>query len=166
LTSWYKNFKAHTIKSKTIGPLPPEFIRYLLSDGVFLPNDGKSTTTTLSDEENEPTSSSSKDSDPQPQPQPQQQQQYSFPELTATIRAHTKQLGGYVLPKLNWSAPKDSTWINMSTLKCSSPNDIYTLLKSSDFIAHDLSFAFEDCTDKVSLKKTAMSEQSPHPQPK
>ena len=31
------------------------------------------------------------------------------------------------------------------TLKCSSIADIFLLLKSSDFIAHDLSHAYEDC---------------------
>ena len=32
------------------------------------------------------------------------------------------------------------------TLKCSSPSDIFLLLKSSDFIAHDLSHAFDSCS--------------------
>lgn len=49
-------------------------------------------------------------------------------------------------PKLNWSAPKDATWIAMkkNSMECSSANDIYLLLKSSDFVTHDLEHAFDD----------------------
>ena len=32
-------------------------------------------------------------------------------------------------------------------LKCQTPADVYLLLKSSDFISHDLDHAFEDCVD-------------------
>lgn len=31
-------------------------------------------------------------------------------------------------------------------LKCVNPNEVYLLLKSSDFITHDLEYAYEDCT--------------------
>lgn len=49
-------------------------------------------------------------------------------------------------PKLNWSSPKDATWISRhpNTMKCTSANDIYLLLKSSSFISHDLDHAFDD----------------------
>src|SRR6185312_4698743 len=41
---------------------------------------------------------------------------------------------------------QDATWISTTnTLKCNSPSDIFLLLKSSDFIAHDLDHAFEEC---------------------
>jgi hypothetical protein len=56
------------------------------------------------------------------------------------------ELGGSVSPKLNWSAPKDATWINVSnSMQCKTPNDVYLLLKSSNFVAHDLEHAFDDC---------------------
>jgi hypothetical protein len=32
-------------------------------------------------------------------------------------------------------------------LKCQNPADVYLLLKSSDFISHDLDHAFDDCVD-------------------
>jgi len=32
-------------------------------------------------------------------------------------------------------------------LKCVNPNEVYLLLKSSDFITHDLDFAYEGCED-------------------
>ena len=49
-----------------------------------------------------------------------------------------------MLPKLNWSAPKDATWISATNdMECRSANDVYLLLKSSDFITHDLEHAFD-----------------------
>lgn len=53
-----------------------------------------------------------------------------------------------MFPKLNWSSPRDASWIaTTNTLKCHNPADIFLLLKSSDFIAHDLAHAYEDCSD-------------------
>lgn len=68
-----------------------------------------------------------------------------FPELHQKIKDTIKELGGEVAPKLNWSAPRDAAWISphQNTVKCTSPNDIYLLLKSSNFITHDLDHAFD-----------------------
>jgi len=65
---------------------------------------------------------------------------YTFPELDAQIRQVVKEYGA-VFPKLNFSSPKDASWIlpASSPLKCTCPADIYLLLKSSDFVSHDLS---------------------------
>lgn len=53
------------------------------------------------------------------------------------------------MPKLNWSAPKDVTWISATnSMACMTPNDVYLLLKSSDFITHDLEQVFDDCEDE------------------
>ncbi|KAK0273781.1 hypothetical protein LTS00_015713, partial [Friedmanniomyces endolithicus] len=66
-------------------------------------------------------------------------------DLHNTIKATIAELGGVVVPKLNWSAPKDATWINAgNSMECRTPNDIYLLLKSSDFVTHDLERAFDD----------------------
>jgi hypothetical protein len=52
------------------------------------------------------------------------------------------------LPKLNWSAPKDATWISPTNdMECRTPNEIYLLLKSSDFVTHDLEQAFDGCVN-------------------
>ena len=51
---------------------------------------------------------------------------------------------------MNWSSPKDATWITMNgTLRCTSFNDICLLLKSSDFISHDLNDAYNYCVDST-----------------
>ncbi|PRP76306.1 cell division cycle protein [Planoprotostelium fungivorum] len=70
----------------------------------------------------------------------------AFPELDEEIEQVIVEFGGSVFPKLNWSSPKDATWMMTSgNLKCKKPEDIYLLLKSSDFISHDLYHAFEKC---------------------
>ena len=64
------------------------------------------------------------------------------------------ELGGKVAPKLNWSAPKDATWMNANTMICRNANEVYLLLKSSDFITHDLEHAFDDTADSSSSNLT------------
>lgn len=46
------------------------------------------------------------------------------------------------MPKTNWSAPVDATWMNATgTMECTNAEEVALLLKSSDRIAHDLSEA-------------------------
>ena len=71
------------------------------------------------------------------------------------------ELDGSVMPKLNWSAPKDATWIAATnSMECRTPNDIYLLLKSSDFITHDLEQVFHDCEDDDSSNSSESSSQT------
>ena len=94
---------------------------------------------------------------------------YAFPDLDSLIRQCVKEYEA-VFPKLNFSSPKvcvftikphilprakktsdqqDAAWLlpASSPLKCTSPADVYLLLKSSDFINHDLDVhaVFEGC---------------------
>jgi D123 len=64
--------------------------------------------------------------------------------LDRQIRAALRELGGSVLPKLNWSAPKDASWINAGSLRCQTPGDIYLLLQASDFVSYDVHHALQD----------------------
>jgi hypothetical protein len=65
-------------------------------------------------------------------------EQVSFPELEKEINIAIQEFKT-VFPKLNWSSPKDAAWIAFgNSLECHSVNDIYLLLKASDFIVHDL----------------------------
>ena len=124
---WYPIYKQWTIKSKII-KLPPEFIHYLLEDGVVLPvseeqdvitnlkADNVGGNDTLGDE----WSDCEEDEILAP----------TFPELESKIMKAIKELGGEVFPKLNWSAPRDACWISPNgTLKCSSFQDICLLLR-------------------------------------
>ncbi|KAG2057217.1 hypothetical protein BDR06DRAFT_851348, partial [Suillus hirtellus] len=71
-----------------------------------------------------------------------------FSNLDERIRQIIKEYSA-IFPKLNFYSPKDASWVlpPSSPLKCTSPSDIYILLKSSDFISHDLSIdvIFEVC---------------------
>jgi hypothetical protein len=123
---------------------------------------------TLSDE-----SEDEEEYDDEPAPR-----RYAFPELDKQIRNCVKEYGA-IFPKLNFSSPKvcvrvfivqrqlrvnqflqDASWVLLSSspLKCTSPADIYILLKSSDFTSHDLSVenVFSDCLPATS------SSSSPH----
>lgn len=56
-----------------------------------------------------------------------------------SIERDIHELGGRVVPKMQWSCPKDASWIlPNNTVQCSTPDDVFLLLKSSDRIAHDI----------------------------
>jgi len=65
-----------------------------------------------------------------------------FDEIEKTINEM-----GSVLPKLDWSSPKDAAWMGANTLKCSCVGEILMLLKSSDSATHDLLYAYDNCHD-------------------
>ncbi len=146
-----------TIESIIIRPLPSDFIQYLLSDGVRLPDcatkvsscmnadqsndrDGNSSCGSSDDENDDDDDDYDDDDEPEIK--------YSFPTLTQQLQSSINQLGNICMPKMNWSSPKDATWINCGTLKCSTPGDVYLLLKSSDFIVFDLEKAWVDLHDE------------------
>jgi hypothetical protein len=149
----FHRYRTSCLRSRII-KLPEEFVEYIREDGIILADDEDPS----QDEEEEEWHSSSatnptlrsadeaddSDSEPETESLPPNKR---FPELHQLIKDKIAKLGGAVVPKLNWSAPKDAAWISphQNTLKCTSPNDIYLLLKSSSFISHDLDHAFDDC---------------------
>jgi D123 len=137
-------YRSSTLKSRII-PLTPAFLSYLGEDGIVLPSEPPIPNPSTNDN----TTSDGWDSDPDPDPSLQ------FPEIHQQIKDTIAELGGLVAPKLNWSSPKDATWISMTknSMECATPNDIYLLLKSSDFVTHDLEHAFDDCAEDEALKK-------------
>ncbi|KAI9007763.1 D123-domain-containing protein [Hyaloraphidium curvatum] len=137
--SWFPRFRGVTFASRVIGPLPPAFVDYLHADGVFLPLDSNGdpqpalATSDAGSDTSEETCSEANDGDAWLQNIP------SFPELEEQISAAIAELGGTVFPKLSWTAPRDASWVALNnSLKCSTPADVFLLLKSSDFVAHDL----------------------------
>lgn len=83
-----------------------------------------------------------------------------FPEIHQAIKDTIKELGGEVAPKLNWSSPKDAAWISphQNTIKCTAPDDIYLLLKSSNFVTHDLEHAFDGTVTTASSQSPSVSQ--------
>jgi D123 len=113
------------------------FLTYLRADGIILPPEPSSSNADVNSDSGFGTDS---DSDDEEDPSS------SWPELHARVRSTIAELGGKVLPKLNWSAPKDATWISPTNdMECRTANEIYLLLKSSAFVTHDLEQAFDGC---------------------
>ncbi|KAA8909238.1 hypothetical protein TRICI_004550 [Trichomonascus ciferrii] len=134
-SSWHDKYKHLCPRSKVISDLPRAFIDYLLEDGIALPNDGY-----------EWDNKSENGSDFGDQEDEVDDPTHRFPELHQKILDTIQSLGGSVTPKLNWSAPRDATWISTTNnLKCVTAADIYILLKASSYITHDLTQAFDDC---------------------
>jgi hypothetical protein len=126
------SYKSISPKARLI-PLTDPFLAYLRADGIVLPPD--SNEKDAEDDFSDDPTSDDEEADPSAE----------WQEIHSQIRATIAELGGNVTPKLNWSAPKDATWIAATnSMECRSPNDIYLLLKSSDFITHDLEHAFDD----------------------
>lgn len=149
--SWFPKYRSSCLKSRII-PLTPAFVSYLHEDGIILadedepteePEEEWHTSTFTRPLRQQPDSSDDEDEEEPPRLPPNER----FPETHQLIKEKIAELGGAVAPKLNWSSPKDAKWISphQNTLKCTSPNDIYLLLKSSSFVSHDLVHAFDDC---------------------
>ena len=146
LPSWYAQFRANTMKTSVIH-LTPDFMAWLCADGIVLPvecdypdrlqasgsvrEDGWSND---NDDDDDGWTDDEGDEGGGGEGSPGR---VSFPELTARIDEVIGEYGA-VFPKMNWSAPKDASWVNASTLKCTKAADVYTLLKASDFVNHDV----------------------------
>ena len=121
-------------------PLSAPFLSYLRADGIRLPPEPalQRNNSDLDDSSNDDDDEDEEDEDPS----------QSWQDIHQKIQHTITDLNGSVMPKLNWSAPKDATWIAATnSMDCRTPNDVYLLLKSSDFVTHDLMQVFDDCED-------------------
>ena len=142
--NWHPKYRAITPKARLV-PLPSAFVDYLKSDGIVLPPEENDNGTWSDDDSGIFSGADNNDGGEQEEADPSLHWRDTHEAVERTI----EELGGKVAPKLNWSAPKDATWIAATnSMECSSPNDIYLLLKSSDFITHDLAHAFDDTADQ------------------
>eukprot|EP00158_Paraphelidium_tribonemae_P003231 Partr_v1_DN25976_c1_g1_i1_m68296 putative cell division cycle len=151
LPRWIHKFRTHTFKTHVIH-LPPAFIDFLNSDGIILPLDSNGNAyepykraldieyDSENDGENADEDSDGDDGIPT----------FDFNDLQREIELTIAELGGSVFPKLDWSSPRDASWMNVSgTPRCNNAHDIFLMLKSSDFIAHDLSIIESDRMNEV-----------------
>lgn len=171
IKEWYPLFEAHTIPTLFL-PLPPSYLFYLQglslspsSDGgrspapFLLPSSSAAfhhfpSHTTLPDPDSnfDPDSDSDSDSDSDAEAP-------AFPELESEVEQSISALGGAVVPKLNWSSPKDATWMSpFGSLRCESFAEICLLLHSSDCIIHDLTEALPSCRDYADQEQQSESE--------
>jgi D123 len=135
-------YRSTTLRSRII-PLTSAFLEYLREDGLWLPDDTPYKETPWSSQ------NSDKLEDPEWESDTKPNDASKFLDVHEKIQETIAELGGSVVPKLNWSAPKDALHMALSknSMECKSANDIYLLLKSSIFITHDLEHAFDDCVD-------------------
>ncbi|CCE61381.1 hypothetical protein TPHA_0A03030 [Tetrapisispora phaffii CBS 4417] len=159
-SNWYELFKSLTPQSKIIKPLPPAFIQYLKQDGIKLAEEhgsyynedlSKNEENEYSDWENEESDSDSEADNNSNKKSKIEKKQVDpivdFPDLHNQIKEIIANYGS-VTPKLNWSSPRDATWILANnTTKCSEINDLYLLLNASNYITHDLEHAYDNCID-------------------
>ncbi|KAF2633222.1 D123-domain-containing protein [Macroventuria anomochaeta] len=142
--SWHPKYRAITPKARLV-PLPATFLEYLRSDGIVLPPEDTDNPTWSDDDSGIFSGADNNDGGEEEEADPSVLWRDTHEAIEGAIEA----LGGKVAPKLNWSAPKDATWIAATnSMECSTPNDIYLLLNSSDFITHDLAHAFDDTADQ------------------
>ncbi|KAL8658324.1 MAG: hypothetical protein Q9202_007589 [Teloschistes flavicans] len=161
---WHPLYRKITPKARLI-PLTAPFLSYLRADGIILPPENPSPADPLASTDTDsgifsasstPTGSSDDESGDDDDSDPS----LEWPGIHEAIFATIAELGGNVVPKLNWSAPKDATWINATnSMECRTPNDIYLLLKSSDFITHDLEQAFDGCESSASSPPSPSNEE-------
>ncbi|KAI5788471.1 D123-domain-containing protein [Geopyxis carbonaria] len=148
---WHAVYRTLTPRTRII-PLTPDFLDYIREDGIILPSDEAQVTSldaedSSSSEEDEEDEDEDEDDAPAVRPSTTPPNE-RFPALHEEIKTAIASLGGTVVPKLNWSAPKDAVFMSATnTLECRTPGEIYLLLKSSDFVTHDLEHAFDDCID-------------------
>ncbi|AMD20497.1 HDL247Cp [Eremothecium sinecaudum] len=154
-SAWYDKFKGHTPRAVIIKPLPAIFIQYLEQDGIRLVGKDcedssfqkleRSLENDYSDwEDAEDGETSSIDDEEAEKPI---LPKVDFPELHKELSEVFNRFSA-VTPKLNWSSPKDATWIIPNgTMKCKEANDIYLLLNASNYVMHDLQHAFSECKD-------------------
>ncbi|OUM52679.1 hypothetical protein BVG19_g1888 [[Candida] boidinii] len=162
-SKWYNRFKSNTLgKVKVLKPIPKSFIEYLESDDFRLPSDANekdpffrpvvpSSDNEYSDwSEDEDANTEARNTQPEKSTSIKKLPVYEKPdfrEFHDQIRNTLKEFKK-VSPKLNWSAPKDATWILPNkTMMCQTTSDVYLLLKSSDYISHDMYHAFDTAID-------------------
>jgi len=148
---WHPKYRRVTFKTRSI-PLGPDFIAYLLEDGIRDDASTISSSSSWSTENHDGRArpdgrSSASNSSGEIRIRP------SFPSLEAQVMEAISDLNGAVFPKLNWSSPKDANWMMFDgRIKCESFDDIILLLKSSDYIVHDLCHAFDDFDEKPEVE--------------
>lgn len=146
-------YRSLTPKARLV-PLSLPFLEYLRSDGIVLPAEGDADQLGRNDADDSifsfPSSPMASEADDEGR-----DPSMAWFDIHQRVKSTIAELDGSVVPKLNWSAPKDATWISATnSMECRTPNEIYLLLKSSDFVTHDLEHAFDNCESDTDESET------------
>lgn len=145
-------YRRITPKTRLV-PLTPPFIEYLGADGIILPPENESSAITNDEWSDNDSGIFSSADDGASDEDEDEDPSAEWRDVHSAIKSTIAELDGKVVPKLNWSAPKDATWISATnSMECRTPNDIYLLLKSSDFVTYDLEQAFDGCEDQEQIE--------------
>lgn len=138
-SSWYPPLRKVSPKATIldVSSLQPDFFQWLEEDGLVLPR-GSGAGVVGGENQNDQQSLGDGDDESD-----DDEEDFliarDFSPLDERIRQVIEKYNGEVFPKLDWSAPRDAAWILPGkTLQCTTPADVYLLLKSSDFVAKDL----------------------------
>lgn len=173
--SWYplfsrtkgdKTSKQHTIRS-VILPMSDEFLAYLQQDGVIMPNVPEGVDLAVADPRYvvaapEDTYDAFGDVDweqDESEDELDEAEAPCFKDLEATLQETLDELKGEAFVKLRWTSPQDAHWV-CGGLRCSTPGHVYLLLKSSDFIQHDLEHVYDNCWDTTNPNVTSTEEKA------
>ncbi|OQN99950.1 hypothetical protein B0A48_14155 [Cryoendolithus antarcticus] len=149
--SWWPKYRTISPKARLV-PLTQPFVEYLRADGIVLPDDENDGEVEWSDDSGVYTASDDQDDEEV------EDVAADWRPVHKSINDTIASLGGKATPKLNWSAPKDATWMNANSMDCRTANDVYLLLKSSDFITHDLEHAYDDTEEEEVEAKTELTQ--------
>jgi hypothetical protein len=152
-------YRTITPKARLI-PLTKPFLDYLRADGIILPDDDEPNDEPEWSEDSGIFSAS--DDNEEDSDDEHVDVAAGWRNIHTAIQDTIETLGGRVMPKLNWSSPKDATWMNANSMDCRTPNDVYLLLKSSDFVTHDLEHAFDDTEDGEGAEAKLTNETIPY----
>lgn len=168
MSAWYPHFSECTFRTEII-PVSQSIADWLVQDGIMLPDvDGAFPTRVRDEFDSSDEYSSDGDSNEASERSESASSGASTPStpscspeelgtLFASIAASIERLGGAVVPKMQWSCPKDACWmLPNNTLRCTNANEVCLLLKSSDRIAHDV----ETMGQLLALEREGVDEAS------
>jgi len=144
MPKWYPKFCKITFETVLLD-LPDDVLAYLRGCGsVVLPAECEKERRTTPEDDDVVEDETEWDEDEE-----SENTQPSFPDFCVKIKSALDDLGGRAFCKLNWSAPRDASWIAMgNSLAVEDLTQLFLLLKSSDFVRHDLTLPFKDCEDQ------------------
>ncbi|CAK9440975.1 uncharacterized protein LODBEIA_P48440 [Lodderomyces beijingensis] len=163
-SKWAPLFRENVFPYRIISPLAEAFLKYLLSDGIELPSSKEAKVVLERNSDNE-YSDWEEEEEEETKIEEVGGEKASgdacISALYEQVSRDIKDLGGSVIPKLNWSSPKDARWLMPGNIiRCTGVDDVLLLLKSSDHITDDLVDPFSEVQSGSSSSGSSSSVPS------
>lgn len=164
--SWFPQYRRYTPKATVLrlDELQPDFVEWLEEDGLVLPTDSDNEKGEIRRQPGSPVHAPGSDDEDEDEDGDDESEAPArdFGALNKRIREVISEYDGGVFPKLDWSAPLDAAWIVPGgTLRCTTPADVYLLLKSSDFVTKDVT----QLRELQSMAASSLPQQGDSPLP-